>query len=57
MSVSCSPKCPYFPRVENVEYVIDKDGVKKTTYKFVCGYDSCIISSWNKKCPREKVKR
>lgn len=55
--MSCSPKCPYFPRVENVEYVIDKDGVKKTTYKFVCGYDSCIISSWNKKCPREKVKR
>ena len=53
----CTPKCPYFPKVENVDYTIDENGVKRTDYKFVCGYNSEIIKGWNKNCPRKKDKK
>jgi len=54
--MACNPKCPYFPKTDNVKYFIDSDGVKRTDYKFICGYNSEVIKDWNKKCPKEKVK-
>lgn len=55
--MSCTPKCPYFPKTDSVEYVVDEYGVKKTSYKFVCGYDALVIRGWDKECPRKKVKK
>lgn len=52
----CSPKCPYFPKIElGLQYKTDCFGVKrkiKTIAKPTCMYDLSAIDSWNRKCPR-----
>lgn len=53
----CTPKCPYFPKTDSVEFITDEFGVKKTGFKFICGYDNTFIKSWEKECPRKKVKK
>ena len=54
--MACSPKCPYFPKIElDVQYKADCFGVKrkvKTISKPICMYDLSAINSWDKKCPR-----
>ena len=52
----CSPKCPYFPKIEmDLQYKTDSFGVKrkiKTIAKPMCMYDLSAIDNWNRKCPR-----
>ena len=52
----CSPKCPYFPKIEmDLQYRTDSFGVKrkiKTIAKPTCMYDLSAIDTWNRKCPR-----
>ena len=54
--MACSPKCPYFPKIElDMSYKTDSFGVKwkiKSLAKPMCMYDLSVLDSWNKKCPR-----
>lgn len=57
--MSCSPKCPYFPKIEmDLQYKVDCFGVKrkiKSVSKPTCMYDLSAIDSWNRDCPRLKT--
>lgn len=51
--MSCKVTCPYFPNPLDVKYSVDDFGVKHCSYRFICGFNSEVINSWDMKCPRD----
>ena len=48
MEYKCSPNCAYFPSglYSDLDYYIDKDGVKHCNVKPLCYFDDHLITSW-----------
>ena len=53
--MACNPKCSYFRCLDRtIKYKKDEFGVKHFTSKLECEFDSSIIKSWDRECPKEK---
>ena len=56
--MACNPKCSYFRCLDRtIKYKKDEFGVKHFMSKLECEFDSSVIKSWDRECPKEKGKQ